>query len=199
MKSYRIVVLVTAIIFFIIGCKKEKECDKNDPNSSCYVPPVINNPTDTIPTGPVDPYAEAKEECAKKSHPDSTYTWNDALKLCEATYIGKPPVDCTADSIAHVDACNTARKDSIAIVNHQDSAPSAFTTVVEYAMSQGMNREEAWEAALRSVRDYPEYYPELVKNYVNTYLELVDAFEKSKTHRENTYNAWVACTKLRDE
>ena len=85
----KIVLATAAIIFFAIGCKKEKECDKNDPNSSCYVPPVVNNPTDTIPTGPVDPYAEAKEECAKKSHPDTMYIWNDALKLCEATFTGQ--------------------------------------------------------------------------------------------------------------
>ena len=99
----KIVLATAVIIFFAIGCKKEKECDKNDPNSSCYVPPVVNNPTDTIPTGPVDPYAEAKEECAKKSHPDSTYSWNDALKLCEATYIGQPPEPEKEDVIIYYD------------------------------------------------------------------------------------------------
>ena len=45
------IMMLTAIslLIVIVACKKEKECDKTDPNSECYVPPVVNNPTDTIP------------------------------------------------------------------------------------------------------------------------------------------------------
>ena len=31
-------------ILTVVACKKEKECDKTDPNSTCYVPPVQNDP-----------------------------------------------------------------------------------------------------------------------------------------------------------
>ena len=44
-KIMAVAMLAIIPIFFAIGCKKEKECDKTDPNSTCYVPPVNPSPT----------------------------------------------------------------------------------------------------------------------------------------------------------
>ena len=204
-KAAKVVLIIAGVVYTFVACNKQ--CAEKagytvtKDGKKCVYTLIPVGPTGpTGPTGPVDPYAEAKEECAKKNHPDSTYTWNDALKLCEATYIGKPPVDCTADSIAHVEAKAQAEADSIAILNHMaGTLPIKITGLMAYYKNRGMSEEEAFEAALRDVRDYPESFDENTINYANTYWGLVAAFNASKAGRESTYLDWMECVKQRDE
>ncbi|MCL2132691.1 MAG: hypothetical protein FWH36_09655 [Lentimicrobiaceae bacterium] len=77
------VLLVCGTAIAVMSCKKGCDPKTAKPGDECY------QDTTTV----TDPYAKAKKECENKSHPDSTYSWNDALKLCEATYTGQPPVE----------------------------------------------------------------------------------------------------------
>ena len=71
--------------------------------------------------------------------------------------------------------------------NYQTDAPEDFKGLVAYYVDEGMTQEQALEEALRTVRDYPEYYSNEVKNYTNTYYGLMDAFKQSKKSRDAAY------------
>ena len=86
-----VVVVICGMAVVLVACKKD--CKKQPKPGFDIVD------CEYVPVNPNDPYAAAKQECANKSHPDSTYSWNDALKLCQATYIGQPPEPFRADTI----------------------------------------------------------------------------------------------------
>ena len=60
---------VICLLIVFAACKKEKECDKTDPNSECYVPPVVNNPTE--PTKNCDVEQNAYETAQATATTDS--------------------------------------------------------------------------------------------------------------------------------
>ena len=46
--------------------------------------------TEPTPVVPVDQFAQAKLDCAAKTHVDSAYVWNANTNKCDATFIGDP-------------------------------------------------------------------------------------------------------------
>ena len=104
----------------------------------------------------------------------------------------KKTKDCKLDLSAYNSMKGIVTADSNKVVSYfgtyENDAPKDFKDLVEYFMTQdGMTREQAWEAALCGVRDYPEYYSKEANNYVNTYFGLIDAFEQSKKSRDAAY------------
>ena len=79
MKELAAVLFIAGLLVTGVSCKKPCDPKTAKPGDECYV----EQPQP-------DPYAAAKEACAAKHHPDSTYTWNPATNHCDATFTGQP-------------------------------------------------------------------------------------------------------------
>lgn len=105
---------------------------------------------------------------------------------------------CNVELGKYNDSKTIAEKDSVATVNYYNNyeadATPLFKNILDNFMTdQGMTREQAWEAALCTVRDYPDHCDEATKNYVNVYMGLVNAFNKSKAIRADMYADLKEC------
>ena len=136
------------LLIVIAACKKEKECDKTDPNSECYVPPVVNNPTE--PTKNCDVEQNAYETAQATATTDSVAV-EDFKATVPDIFLSLVNTNMLLDGMSEEEAWN----ESIKTVINSPNAPQilkewvlAYKNFLDSFNKSVEEREEALAALL---------------------------------------------------